>query len=115
MTVKMNPDPLLQAVELLRTLNQERHRAVPEDAPLKFIPTTWHPYVVDQSGRINRRDYELCALWELRAALRAGTSGLKPAPLRQPGELFDSSGQLAGFAPGSLYADADARRRCRTG
>ena len=68
----LNPDPLLQAVELLRTLNQERRRAVPEDAPLKFIPATWHPYVVDRSGRIDRRYYELCALWELRAALRAG-------------------------------------------
>jgi len=28
--------------------------------------------VVDRSGRIDRRYYELCALWELRAALRAG-------------------------------------------
>jgi hypothetical protein len=62
----------LQAVELLRTLNQERRRTVPENAPLKFIPATWHPYVVDRSGRIDRRYYELCALWELRAALRAG-------------------------------------------
>ncbi len=35
---------------------------VPEDAPLKFIPATWHPYVVDRSGRIDRRYYELCAL-----------------------------------------------------
>ena len=43
-------------------------RAVPEDAPLKFIPATWHPYVIDRSGRIDRRYYELCALWELRAA-----------------------------------------------
>ena len=65
-------------MELLRTLNQERRRTVPEDAPLKFIPVTWHPYVVDRSGRIDRRYYELCALWELRAAL-PGTSGLKPA------------------------------------
>jgi uncharacterized protein DUF4158 len=68
----LNPDPLLQAIELLRTLNQERRRAVPENAPLKFIPATWHPYVVDRSGRIERRYYELCTLWELRAALRAG-------------------------------------------
>jgi hypothetical protein len=67
----LNPDPLLQAVELLRTLNQERRRAVPEDAPLNFIPATWHPYVVDRSWRIDRRYYELCTLWELRAALRA--------------------------------------------
>ena len=62
----------LQAVELLQNLNQERRRAVPADAPLKFVPTKWHPYVVDGSGRIDRRYYELCVLWELRAALRAG-------------------------------------------
>jgi TnpA family transposase len=67
-----NSDPLLQAVELLRNLNQERRRAVPPDAPLKFVPTKWHPYVVDGSGRIDRHYYELCVLWELRAALRAG-------------------------------------------
>jgi hypothetical protein len=32
----------------------------------------WHPYAVDRFGRIDRRYYELCVLWELRAALRAG-------------------------------------------
>jgi hypothetical protein len=39
----LNPDPLLQAVELLRTLNQERRRAVPDDVPLKFIPASCSP------------------------------------------------------------------------
>jgi len=112
----LNPYPLLQAVELLRTLNQERRRAVPEDAPLKFIPATWHPYVVDRSGRIDRRYYELCALLELRMALRAGDVWLETSrSYANPGELFDSSGPLAGLTPGGLYADTDARRRCRTG
>ena len=68
----VDPDSLLQAVELLRTLNQERRRAVPADAPLKFVPAKWQPYVLDRSGRIDRRYYELCVLWDLRAALRAG-------------------------------------------
>lgn len=45
---------------------------MPADAPLKFVPAKWQPYVLDRSGRIDRRYYELCLLWELRAALRAG-------------------------------------------
>ncbi len=72
-----NSDPLLQAVELLQNLNQERRRAVPADAPLKFVPAKWLPYIVDGAGRIDRRYYELCVLWELRAALRAGDAWLE--------------------------------------
>ena len=72
-----NLDPLLQAVELLQNLNQERRRAVPADAPLKFVPAKWLPYIVDGAGRIDRRYYELCVLWELRAALRAGDAWLE--------------------------------------
>ena len=72
-----NSDPLLQAVELLQNLNQERRRAVPVDAPLKFVPAKWLPYIVDGAGRIDRRYYELCVLWELRAALRAGDAWLE--------------------------------------
>ena len=72
-----NSDPLLQAVELLQNLNHERRRAVPADAPLKFVPAKWLPYIVDGAGRIDRRYYELCVLWELRAALRAGDAWLE--------------------------------------
>jgi hypothetical protein len=32
----------------------------------------WRPYVVDPAGRIDRHYYEICTLWELRGALRAG-------------------------------------------
>jgi hypothetical protein len=46
----VDPEPLLQAVELLRSLNQQRRRAVPADAPLKFVPAKWQPYVLDRSG-----------------------------------------------------------------
>jgi TnpA family transposase len=65
-------DPLLQALEMLRQLNAEQRRALPADAPLDFVPSKWWPYVVDQQGYIHRHYYELCVLWELRGALRAG-------------------------------------------
>ncbi len=32
----------------------------------------WKPYIKDKSGKLNLRFYELCVLWELRAALRGG-------------------------------------------
>jgi uncharacterized protein DUF4158/Tn3 transposase DDE domain-containing protein len=66
------PDPLLEAVDLLQRLNAEHRRAVPPDAPIAFVPPKWRPSVLDRQGRIDRHAYELCILWALRGALRAG-------------------------------------------
>jgi TnpA family transposase len=67
-----SPDPLLEAVRLLQRLNSLRRRTVPPEAPTHFVPRKWRPYVVAPDGRIDRHYYELCTLWELRGALRAG-------------------------------------------
>lgn len=40
--------PLLEAVELLQTLNRERRRRVPDDASLGFVPSKWRPHLVDE-------------------------------------------------------------------
>ena len=66
------PDPLLQAVAVLHQLNTIHRRMVPSDAPTDFVPLKWRPYVLAPDGRIDRHYYELCTLWELRGALRAG-------------------------------------------
>jgi TnpA family transposase len=66
------PEPLLEAVTLLHQLNTTHRRTVPSEAPIDFVPLKWRPYVVAPDGRIDRHYYELCTLWELRAALRAG-------------------------------------------
>jgi TnpA family transposase len=65
-------DPLLEAINLLRQLNKQQLRRVPEDAPISFVPAAWQSYVMDQQGQIDRHYYELCALSELRNALRSG-------------------------------------------
>ena len=65
-------DPLLAAIEVLRELNATGRRAVPEDATIACVREKWRTYVVDDEGRVNRRAYELCVLWQLRAALRSG-------------------------------------------
>ena len=64
---------LIKAVDLLRRLNTEGRRALPEETPLGFVPARWRPYVDDNPDPTDRRHYfELCVLWELRGALRAG-------------------------------------------
>lgn len=63
---------LLRAAELLRQLNADGQRRVPDEAPLGFVTSTWRPYVIDSDGRINRTQWELCLLTELRGALRSG-------------------------------------------
>jgi hypothetical protein len=65
-------DPLLKAVQVLHDLNTSRRRSVPDDAPMDFIERKWLPYVVTADGQVDRHYYELCVLWELRNALRAG-------------------------------------------
>jgi hypothetical protein len=66
------PAPLLEAVTLLQQLNRTHRRTVPPDAPTDFVPMKWRPYVAAPAGTIDRHYYELCTLWELRGALRAG-------------------------------------------
>ena len=56
---------------MLQQLNLTHRRAVPE-APTDFVTLKWRPYVVAPDGHIDRHYYELCTLWELRGALRAG-------------------------------------------
>jgi TnpA family transposase len=64
---------LLRAVDLLRQLNAERRRVLPDETSLDFVPARWRRYVNDNPDPTERRHYfELCVLWELRGALRAG-------------------------------------------
>src|SRR5213078_3085899 len=65
--------PLLRAVDQLRQLNTEHRRVLPEETSLEFVPARWRPYATDNPDPTARRHYfELCVLWELRGALRAG-------------------------------------------
>ena len=72
--LRANPDAeqLLEAVEMLRDLNRRGVRRVPDNAPVGFVPRSWRPYVHGQDGAIDRHQWELCLLSELRSALRAG-------------------------------------------
>ncbi|WP_232461084.1 Tn3 family transposase [Burkholderia ubonensis] len=62
---------VLEAIDTIRALDNDGVRKVPADAPTAFVKPRWQPLVVTDAG-IDRRYYELCALTELKNALRAG-------------------------------------------
>ncbi|MFW9620770.1 MAG: Tn3 family transposase, partial [Macromonas sp.] len=62
---------LLDAIGVLRGMNVDNARKVPLNAPTDFIKPRWQRLVMTDAG-IDRRYYELCALSELKNALRSG-------------------------------------------
>ena len=62
---------VLDAVNVLRAINAGGQRVVPKDAPTDFVRKRWESLVLTDGG-VDRRFYELCALSELKNALRSG-------------------------------------------
>ncbi|MHB1180412.1 MAG: Tn3 family transposase [Sulfuricella sp.] len=62
---------VLDAIDVLRGMNTDNVRKVPADAPTEFVKPRWAKLVLTDDG-IDRRYYELCALSELKNALRSG-------------------------------------------
>lgn len=62
---------LLDAIEILRTLNSTGARLVPPDAPTGFAARAWRRAMTDGTdGKIDRHVWEIATLFETRAALR---------------------------------------------
>lgn len=62
---------ILDAINLIREMNHENTRKIPQDAPTEFIKPRWRHLVLTGDG-IDRRYYEICALSELKNSLRSG-------------------------------------------
>ena len=62
---------VLGAIDVLRGMNTDNARKVPAGAPTAFVKPRWARLVLTDEG-IDRRYYELCALSELKNALRSG-------------------------------------------
>jgi hypothetical protein len=67
-----NDQGLLQALNLVRSLHSGKRRKLPPESPTQFIPDAWRRYVLEEIAGMNRRYYELAALWILRQQLRSG-------------------------------------------
>ena len=62
---------VLDAVGTLRSMYASNYRLLPADTPTAFIKKRWEKLVLTVGG-IDMRFYEICALSELRNALRSG-------------------------------------------
>ena len=104
---------VLTAIDTIRRLKDKGRRAVPPDAPTTFVRTHWKPLVFVDGG-IDRRGYEICALWELKNALRSGDIRVEGS--RQLGNFEDYLIPMAAFAALSranglpLAVDSEAER-----
>jgi TnpA family transposase len=63
---------LIEALEIIKSMNKSGKRKVPDNAPLDFINSRWSKYVFLEDGTINRHYYELAALTELKNSIRSG-------------------------------------------
>lgn len=64
--------PLLEAIEILNTLNNTNRRKIPDDAPINFISKKALNQIINKEGNIDKALYELSALKELKDGLKSG-------------------------------------------
>jgi hypothetical protein len=96
---------VLDGIDTLRAMNQANARSVPKDAPMGFLKPRWEQQVLTDDG-IDRRFYELCALSELKNALRSGDVWVPGSRLCRrsrpgPGSRGGSGGPLGNDPRGS--------------
>ncbi|EKE30790.1 Transposase for transposon Tn1546 [Salimicrobium jeotgali] len=65
-------EPLMEAVEVIRTMNDTGKRKVPDNVPVSFVSNRWKRHIYDEDETINRHYYEMAVLTELREHIRAG-------------------------------------------
>lgn len=63
---------LREAIDILRDLDENGKRKLPNDAPTDFVSAEWREYVFDDEGNLVKKYYELCVMFELRQKLRSG-------------------------------------------
>src|SRR5512135_3580519 len=68
--------PCLQALRVLKAMNADAKRKLPEDAPTGFIPKRLLPFVV-ADGKPERRAWECAVLLKLQEDLRSGNLSVR--------------------------------------
>ncbi|MDE8420558.1 hypothetical protein, partial [Klebsiella pneumoniae] len=65
-------DPLLGAVDLLRSFYPDGRTILPRKAPVSFLKPRWRRVVLSSDGVFNRRAWEIAVLVHLRDRLASG-------------------------------------------
>jgi hypothetical protein len=69
--VSFAKDNFEAALQLVKELQNNRKKKIPQDAPMNFIGTNWQK-VIMREGKINQQNYELCVLHVLKERLQSG-------------------------------------------
>jgi hypothetical protein len=64
-------NPILEGINTLSALNEQGKKAMPEEAPVTFVPKKWEQAVL-KDEEVNKHAWEFALLHEARTALRAG-------------------------------------------
>jgi hypothetical protein len=64
-------NPVLSGIGVLTEMNAAGRKAVPDEAPVDFVPRRWTSAVLEE-GEVNKHAWEFALLHEARTALRAG-------------------------------------------
>lgn len=67
---------LLEAMDLLRQLNDQNRRKLPDDVPLEFIPRKIRP-LIQNNGTIDKAGWECALLTAVRDEIKAGNLSVK--------------------------------------
>lgn len=81
-------EPLLNALDTIRELNESGKRKISDEAPLVFVPKRWKKHVFDDEGNINRQYYEMAALTELKNYIRSGDVWVEGSRLHKDFEEY---------------------------
>src|SRR3954468_15250203 len=64
-------EPLMAAITILRALDADMCEGVDPDDPCGFVPAAWRPFLIE-TGKVDRRIWEISLALAVRDALRAG-------------------------------------------
>lgn len=65
-------EPLLKAINIVRKLDNEDLKQLPDDAPTNFVPTDIRHLLTNETGQTNRNAWETGLAIAIKNALRAG-------------------------------------------
>ncbi|MEO6589025.1 MAG: Tn3 family transposase, partial [Pyrinomonadaceae bacterium] len=71
--VETGSEHLLESLEVVRRLNQEKISEIPFDAARRFIPKNWKKALYKENGTIDKRVWIIALGFAVRDALRSGT------------------------------------------
>ena len=105
---------LIVATRILRRMNEEGRRKVPEDAPTSFLKKKDRPFVLAEGGDLDRAGYECAVLTAVRDEIKRGNLYVAGSRrYRRLGEFFMPDEQWESvradfFARSGLPADSEA-------